>query len=151
MRLAAILLFAAFLGDCRNSKAESFKGPQFTAGTRTEKTPDVTHWIFKGGLENGWQDHGWSNRLPRKPGEPERHQMAGYGGWILTKYKLTGTFGGVTFRYKADPPVSEFLELRVDSEQADTFPRVKLKPEHRRELPDGWSEVFVSMEELNPM
>lgn len=151
MRLAAILLFAAFLGDCRNSKAESFKGPQFTAGTRTAKTPDVTHWIFKGDLQNDWQDHGWSNRLPRKNGEPEKHQMAGYGGWILTKPRFTGTHGGVVFRYKAEPPASEFLEVRVDSEQADVFPRVKVKPEHRRDLENGWSEIFISMEELNPM
>lgn len=151
MRLATLLLLAANLIDCRGSEAAAPKREPFVAGTRTQKAPEVAQWIFKGGLQNGWQDHGWSNREPRKPGDPERHQMSAYGGWILTKPRLSGAFGGVVFRLKGTPAVSDFLELRVDSEQSDTFPRVKLTPAHRADLPDGWSEVFVSMSELNPL
>ncbi len=150
MRLATVLLLGVTLSGC-HSKAAGPPRAAFVPGTRTTATPDVVSWIFKGDLQNGWQDHGWSDRLPRKAGEPERHKMGGYGGWILTHSGFTGSYGGLTFRLKGTPAASDFLEVRVDSEQADVFPRVKLTPAHRTELPDGWSEVFISMGELNPL
>jgi hypothetical protein len=137
------------VAGCRNSNAQP-KPPGFTPGTRTTPTPPVTQWIFKGDLVGEWQDHGWDDRQPRKTGEPEKHLMGNYGGWILVNNKLKDAYGGLTFRMKVTPPASDFLEVRVDSEMADVFPRVKLGPQHRTELKDGWSEVFISMSELNP-
>lgn len=144
------LVVMCLIGSCRNGNAQP-KPPTFTPGTRTTATPEVTHWIFKGGLQNDWQDHGWDDRQPRKAGEPEKHLMGGYGGWILVNNRLKGTFGGLTFRLRATPAASDFMEVRVDSEQVDVFPRVTLGPQHRKELADGWTEVFISMTELNPM
>ncbi len=150
MRFLAIALCLCLPG-CRSSAASASSSDTITPGTRKLKTPEVVAWIFKGDLQNGWQDHGWAHRKPRKSGEPERHQLSGYGGWILTRSGFEGTFGGLTFRIKGTPPVADFLEVRVDSEQSDVFPRVKLTPAHRTELANGWSEIFISMGELNPM
>lgn len=151
MRIASLLILGVTLLDCRNSAAAPPKRANFIPGTRTTKTPNVTAWIYNGDLQNGWQDHGWADRQPRKSGEPEKHLMSNYGGWILTRSNFTGTFGGVVFRIKGTPAVSDFLEVRVDSEQADVFPRVKVTPEHRTDFKDGWSEVYIPMSELNPM
>jgi len=143
--VAALLLGAA----CHRSNAQP-KPPGFTPGTRTTPTPEVKAWVFKGGLVGEWQDHGWDDRQPRKAGEPEKHLMGSYGGWILVNNRLKETYGGLTFRMKATPAASDFLEVRVDSEMADVFPRVLVQPKHRTELSDGWSEIFISMSELNP-
>lgn len=151
MRLATILLLGVTLLGCRNSSAAAPKRAAFVPGTRTTAAPEVSSWIYKGDLQGDWRDHGWCDRKPRKTGEPEKHLMLNYGGWILTRSGLTGSFGGLVFRLKGTPAVSDFLEVRVDSEQADVFPRVKVTPAHRTDLADGWSEVFISMGELNPM
>lgn len=151
MRLATMLFLSVTLLGCRNSSAAAPKRPAFVPGTRTTAAPEVVSWIYKGDLQSDWRDHGWCDRKPRKTGEPEKHLMLNYGGWILARPGLTGTFGGLVFRLKGTPPVSDFLEVRVDSEQADVFPRVKVTPAHRTDLADGWSEVFISMGELNPM
>lgn len=141
----SVLLIVA---GCRKGNAQ--QPATFAAGTRTTATPPVVEWIFKGDLKGEWQDHGWDDRQPRKTGEPEKHLMGSYGGWILVNNTLKETYGGLTFRMKVTPPASDFLEIRVDSEMADVFPRVKLGPQHRKDLPDGWTEVFISMSELNP-
>lgn len=143
----AFLLVVSFIG-CRSraQPAQLINAP----GTRTEKTPEVVSWIFKGDLVGTWQDHGWDQRAPRKPGEPMRHLMGSYGGWILANPGFEGTFGGVTFRVRAKPAASEFLEVQLESETAAIFPKVQVAARHRLELTDGWSEVFVSMSELNP-
>src|SRR4051812_48285873 len=130
MRLLTLSVLLTVLG-CRNSSAAPPPKRDFTKGTRTLTAPPVASWIFAGDLQNGWQDHGWSDRKPRKSGEPEKHVMTGYGGWILTRSGFNGVYGGLVFKLKVTPAVSDFLEVRVDSEQADVFPRVKLTPEHR--------------------
>lgn len=150
MRIATFLAVGVTLFGCQ-TRAASPRPATFVPGTRTTPTPEITGWIFKGDLKNGWQDHGWSKRLPRKQGEPERHQMGSYGGWILVNSRFTGSHGGLAFRLKGTPAVSDFLEVRIDSEQADVFPRVKVTPAHRTDFPDGWSEIFISMAELNPL
>ena len=151
MRLAALTVLAVSLLDCRSSSAASPKPATFVPGTRITPAPQVLQWIFKGDLQNGWQDHGWADRKPRQTGDPERHLLGQYGGWILTRAALKGEFGGLVFRLKGTPAVSDFLEVRVDSEQADVFPRVRVTPAHRTDLAEGWSEIFISMEELNPL
>lgn len=151
MRLASLLVLGVTLLGCRSCSAASPRSASFVPGTRTTPTPEVVSWIYKGDLQNRWQDHGWANRKPRQSGDPERHELGNYGGWILTRSGFTGTFGGLVFRLKGTPPVSDFFEVRVDSEQADVFPRVKVTPAHRTDLPDGWSEIFISMSELNPL
>ncbi len=114
-------------------------------------SPEVVSWAFSGGLRPGWQDHGWSPRKPRAAGEPERHLMGSYGGWILAHQGPVGTFGALTFQVRTFPPTGDdFLEVQLESPQAD-LPPVKVTAAHRKPLADGWSEVLVSMEALNPM
>jgi hypothetical protein len=60
-----------------------------------------------------------------------------------------GRYGGILFRVKEPEAEGEFLEVRVASER-QAFPSVKLKPGHRIELPNGWAQVFVPMNELAP-
>ncbi len=150
MRLATVLVIGFTVLGCRSGHSGPKRGPSFVPGTRSTPTPEIVSWVYQGDLQNGWTDHGWTDRKPRASGDPERHLMSGYGGWILKRPGFSGTYGGLVFRVKGTPPVSDFLELHLDSEMGDTFPRVKVTPAHRKDLADGWGEVFISMEELNP-
>jgi hypothetical protein len=105
--------------------------------------------IYDGAFKGEWESHGWSDSAPKK-GRAERLNMVGYGGWILNRYALKGTFGGVRFELKAPAIPLENFELRVDSDSVDVFPRVRLNATHARAMADGWVEIFVSMKELNP-
>jgi hypothetical protein len=73
-----------------------------------------------------------------------------YGGWIIAKPGLTGDFGGVVLRVKAPVGEAEFLELRLDDGKKTPFPRVKVAADDRTDVGDGWVEIFVSIEELDP-
>ncbi len=119
------------------------------AGTRTTATPAIVEPIYEHALKGEWQDHGWAEHLP-KQGQGEVMLLANYGGWILSNQALAGVFGGLVFRFRANPAWGDFFQVRVDSDKADIFPRVSVGPSHRIDLEGGWSEVFISMSELNP-
>ncbi len=144
MRPSLLVLF--LLLGCQRGTAEAALRPE---GTRSGAAPRIVSRIFVGGLVAPWEDHGWSERQPRTSGG-ERLEMTNYGGWIITNRELVGTFGGVLFRFKAPKEWGDFLQVRVDSEGEDVFPRVNVGPEHRKDLPDGWSEVFIAITDLNP-
>lgn len=116
-------------------------------GTAADKP--VAEWIYDSGLKPGWKDYGWAPRT-LETGKPLRLDVAAMGGWIAAKPGLSGRFGGVTFRFHAPPELGDFFEVRVDSAQPQSFPRVKVGPEHRVDLPDGWCEVWIEAQELNP-
>ena len=118
-------------------------------GTRAKGELKVAEPIYAQGLRGDWQDYGWAPRKPHPPGA-ELIDLADKGGWILAKPGLKGNFGGVKLRFRAPAELGDFLEVRVDSTRADVFPRIQTGPAHRVDLPDGWSEIFVPMEELNP-
>ncbi|MGC4121427.1 MAG: glycoside hydrolase family 44 protein [Myxococcales bacterium] len=104
--------------------------------------------LYAGGLGDDWKDYGWA---PRDLGRgPARLDLSRYGGWIIAKPGLAGRFGGLVFRYRAPAAVGDFLEVRLDTPGPSVFPRVKPAASHRADLADGWSEVFISMAELNP-
>jgi hypothetical protein len=105
--------------------------------------------IYDGGLKGRWQDLGWAPR-DTDVGKPARLNLASYGGWILARRGLTGTFTAVSFRVLAPAKFGAFLEVRVASEADDTFPRVQIGSQHRRQLEGGWVEVRVPLTELNP-
>lgn len=145
-RLPVFLALVSALG-CHNNAAA---GPALRpAGTRTLETPAVVEPIFEAGLKGEWQDHGWADRGPRTNG-PERLLLSNYGGWILSNTHLAATYGGLVFRFRASATFGEFLQVRVDSESADIFPRIDVAARHRKDVDGGWSEVFISMSELNP-
>ncbi|MDP9034392.1 MAG: glycoside hydrolase family 44 protein, partial [Myxococcota bacterium] len=108
---------------------------------------EIAQQIYDGGLVNEWQDWGWSpHEMPT--GQPARVRFEHWGGWILAKPGLTGDYGGLVFRVKTTE--AEFLQVRVESNGGNVFPRVNVSPIHHRALSDGWSEVFLSIGELDP-
>ncbi|MFN0064051.1 MAG: glycoside hydrolase family 44 protein [Myxococcaceae bacterium] len=105
--------------------------------------------IWSRGLQPGWNDFGWAPHDEHTQG-PVQMSFAGYGGWILAHAPLEAAFGGVRFRAKIPASVADALELRFDSRTSDVFPRVRVSARHRLSTQDGWTDVFVPMEELNP-
>lgn len=151
MRSLSWLLLVLVAFGCRPNAAAQ-KPPAATAGKRSAATPQVVLPVYDGGLVGDWQDYGWANRdkSGQKLGGPERLDFSEHAGWIIANPKLKGAYGGLVFRLRAPATHGDFLQVRVDSEIADIFPRVKVGPQHRRDQQDGWSEVFVPMSELNP-
>lgn len=147
VRLSSVLLgcFAALTCHGTPAPAATFR----PSGTRAVETPAIVEPIYEHGLKGQWQDHGWADHLPKR-GEAEVLALSNYGGWILANPRLTGIYGGLVFRFRTSPTWGDFFQVRVDSDKADTFPRVMVGPEHRIDLESGWSEVFISMSELNP-
>ena len=102
-----------------------------------------------GGLDNGWQDYGWATRTIAA-GAPAAVEMSKKGGWIIGKPDITAEFGGLKVKVKAPPGTPDFLEIRVDSTSTVVFPRIHVGPQHRRDLQDGWTEIWISMADLDP-
>ena len=109
----------------------------------------VVQEIFSGGLKNDWQDYGWTDREIKGPG-PARLRFANWGGWIVANKNIPGTFGGVAFKMKAPKEFGEFLELRLESDNAGSFDPVEITSAHVTPLADGWVRVLVPMQQLNP-
>ena len=133
------------------------KSPPPSGGAATVAAPavplpkeDLAEQVFLGGLKNDWQDWGWAPRKTQGPGPAEIH-FTNWGGWILAKQALKQeAYGALVFRVKPPPGEAEFLEVRVESPNMTTFPRIKLRAEHRAAGADGWYDVRVPMSELNP-
>ncbi|HEX7604933.1 MAG TPA: hypothetical protein VF316_25110, partial [Polyangiaceae bacterium] len=106
----------------------------------------VTDWIFDGGLKNGWEDWGWTKRDLGDGGAPAHLFFANYGGWILAHPGLSGTYGGVTFRYRAPDSLGDFLEVHLETPQKGNPPLVRVGAQHKVKLEGGWIEVFIPIE-----
>ena len=75
---------------------------------------------------------------------PAKVMMADLGGWTLRrKQPLDGRYGGLTFRYKAPSSHGDFLEVRVDSGEEATFPRVRVNSQHMAGRDGDWVEVVT--------
>jgi hypothetical protein len=110
---------------------------------------EIVETIYDGGLKGDWQDWGWAPRNVKGTG-PATVRFDNWGGWILAKPGLSGDFGGVVFRVKEPPGEGEFLEVRLEGGGGSKFPRVKVKPDDRVDVGDGWVEVLVPMTALDP-
>jgi hypothetical protein len=110
---------------------------------------EVAVVIYDGGLQNGWQDWGWAPK-ETPPKAPARVRFDNYGGWMLAKVGLTGDYGGVVFRVKEPPGEGEFLEVHLLSPTGTTLPQVKVIPDDRLDVGEGWTEIFVPIERLDP-
>lgn len=148
-RLTWLLFLLVAFGCRRNASAQ--KPPPWTAGTRVAPTPKVVVPIYDGGLTEDWHDFGWADHEKGRLGGPDHIDFSNHAGWIIASSpKLKGMYGGLVMKMKAPTSFGDFLQVRVDSDIADIFPRVKVGPQHRKELKDGWTEIFVPMSELNP-
>ncbi len=118
-------------------------------GLRKEPAAPLVEPLYDGGLAKGWADFGWAPRELRA-GVPARLDLSQKGGWILARPGYGGRPLALRFRFKAPPLFGDFLEVRLDSAGSAVFPRVRVAPRHRADLKDGWSEVWISLRELNP-
>jgi len=145
---AAAARLCAAIGLLCGATASALAGDPRVPGRRSGAEVPVALSAYAGRLADGWVDFGWA---PHDVGSgPAAIDFSDSGGWIVGSPKLSGRWGGVVFRYRAPATFGEFLEVRLDSPGASALPRVRVGPEHRRDLADGWSEVLVSMDELNP-
>lgn len=144
-RSATLAFVVAVAVDCKGRLA---MGAPREPGTRPKAADKIVESIYQSGYQGDWVFYGWADRVPHSGG-PEKLKMGGYGGWIINNSKLKGAFGGVVFRFKAPPSYGDFLQVRLESDVV-SLPAVKIGPEHRRDLDGDWSEVFVSMSELDP-
>lgn len=141
----AIGLGAALLLGCPHSKPSE---PALLTSSPHEPARPIAESVYAGALGVGWQDLGWA---PRDVGHgPASLDLSNQGGWLIAKPGLTGSFGGVSMQVKAPAGEAEFLEVRLESPEKTMFPRVKVRAEHKTDIGDGWSEVFLPMAELDP-
>jgi len=139
-------IFAAGVIGCphsRGGEASMSQPPSALPASRP-----VAQVVYDGALANGWQDSGWS---PHDIGHgPAKIDFSHDGGWMLSNPKLHGNFGGVELRVKAPEGEAEFLELRLDSNDKTIFPRIQVRADQKTDRGDGWKEVFVPIDELDP-
>jgi len=117
--------------------------------TSAAEPNEIAELLFDGGLRGGWQESGTASRQI-VPGQSARVKFGNSNEWVLTKTGLSGRFGAVLFRVREPVGEGEFLEVVLGSADGRKFPHVKLKPDHRTSLGDGWTQVRVPMVEVNP-
>ncbi|HEY3449725.1 MAG TPA: glycoside hydrolase family 44 protein [Myxococcales bacterium] len=143
--LASFVAVAPFLACCTRAGAEV----PALAGLRAPLAATLPREVlYDGGLGDDWKDYGWA---PRELGTgPAQLDLSEHGGWIVAHPGLKGRFGALVFRYRAPAAVGDFFEVRLDTPGPSVFPRVKPTASHRADLGEGWSEILISMAELNP-
>jgi hypothetical protein len=111
---------------------------------------EVGEMIYDSSLAKGWDDWGWG--LHQLGNGPAKVVFKGYGGILLHHAELTSAYGGVAFRYRAPKSFGEFLvvALRGAGEPDEAYPLVSVEPKHVAALPDGWAEVVIDWQALNP-
>jgi hypothetical protein len=149
-RETLLLLGCITCGGSTSRIAETTPSAAHNAEARFE----IAEMVYDDGLKNGWEDSGTAPRETTVGGSL-RVRFDDSAEWALVKHGLTGPFGGITFRVKAPPGEGEFLEVRLESttkvetKKKKSSRGVKISPDHRKSLDDGWTEILVPMEELN--
>ena len=142
--LASAALFAV---GCPGSTARKpDAAPQAATGPDPLQGGEI---VFDGGDKGDWHESGSVVHDDTGPGPARVHFGTG-AEWIFTRVGLTGTFGAVVFRVKEPAGEAEFLEVGLGSTDGHAFPAVKLRPDDRSEVGEGWTQVVVPMSELNP-
>jgi hypothetical protein len=144
--LASLMLMGATGFHCPRGKAKVVASATPEVVSRPQP---IVEAIWRGGLQAGWYDYGWSDHDKGAKG-PAKMSFANYGGWILVNSHLHGEYGGVRFRLKAPDTMGEFLEVRLDSTSAELFPRVRVQARHVLSHSPTGDEYFIPIEELNP-
>ena len=112
---------------------------------------EIAMKIYHHGLQNGWQDWGWGPR-ELEDGGAAHVGFANYGAIVLRHDRLSSSFGSLAFRVLAPKGFGDFLEITLEDKtpEARGFPHVAVGKEHEIELVDGWKEVVVPWNLLNP-
>ncbi len=119
------------------------------AGPRVAQPLEVAEMIYDQKLSPGWADWGWGAH--QLGNGPAKIVFQNYGGWLLHHAALPWHYGGVSFRFRAPPTFGAFLQvsLRQLGKPDDTFPVVAVSERHIAPV-DGWQEVLIDWQELNP-
>jgi hypothetical protein len=151
LRTAAALVAIA-LACCAREPVKNLAGSDPPAPSAPPAAPiaiaPIVEVVYDGALGKGWNDWGWAPKTIGKG--PAELDLSNYGGWILARPGLSGQFGALVLRLDAPPTYGDFLEVRLDSDRKDLFPRVIVRAEHRAARADGWSEIAVPLRALNP-
>ncbi len=146
--MRALVCVAVVLCACQGPRAA--EPASDSAPARPTAPPAIAEVIYERGLRGGWQDYGWATHGP-EDGSAARLDLSNRAGWILAKPGLQKPrFGGLVLRYVAPAGFGDFLAVRLDGDQAGELPIVTFGPAHRRALPGGVTELYVTMDELNP-
>ncbi|MBF5042601.1 glycosyl hydrolase [Aggregicoccus sp. 17bor-14] len=140
----ALVLLALALA-CGRSAVAAERAP----GQRTQAAPAPSEPLYVSGLKGEWQDYGWAPR-ELKAGAPARLDLSNKGGWIIARPGYGARPAGLVLRYRAPRGFGDFLEVRLDGSGSADFPHVRVLPRHRLDGKDGWSEAWLSLQELNP-
>jgi glycosyl hydrolase family 44 len=117
--------------------------------TKAPEPWELAESAYDGAVHAGWQESGSAPRDLSAVG-PVKIHFGTSGEWVLTHPGLDGHYGGLLFRVKEPEGEGEFLQVRLGSDDRRIFPNIKLKPDHRTDVGNGWAQVFVPMSELNP-
>jgi hypothetical protein len=147
MRRAFVRLGAVMCLACAACPAPSAP-PDAAPSPMASQPTDVAEPIYDGALKPGWQESGSAARDPGAG--PATVHFTGSGEWVLARSGLDGPYGAVVFRVKEPVAEGEFLEVHLGSSNGHVFPGVKLKPDHRVDAGDGWTQVRIPMIELDP-
>jgi hypothetical protein len=164
--MAAALLRASALARARGSRAALWLSaivlasagcPESPARRRLDAAPatqspepfDSAEFVYDGSLRGGWTESGSAAR-DESGGGPAKIRFDNSGDWTLTRPGLAGRFGGLLFRVREPAGEGEFLEVRLGPGDGHVFPAVKLRPDHGRDIGDGWVQIVVPMSDINP-
>ncbi len=120
-----------------------------SAAVRAAGPFEIAELVYDDGLENQWQDWGWAPREVPRDG-PAKVRFSDYGGWILAKPGLSGSYDAVRFRVKRPAGEGEFLEVGVEL-GGTKRPHIHVTAGDAKDLGDGWTEVVLPMDRLNPV
>jgi hypothetical protein len=134
---------------CAACPGSTTRRPDAAPQTGAPEPAEIAESLYDSGLNGAWQDSGTAVRELSR-GAPAKVRFGIADEWILVRPGLGGHYGGVLFRVKEPIGEGEFLEVLLGSADRHAFPGVKLKPDHRTELGDGWTQVFVPIAELDP-
>jgi hypothetical protein len=115
-------------------------------------TPDqVEEVVFDGGFGPGWRDWGWGPHEIKGAG-PARIRFSDFGGIVFHHDEFQTRFGALVFRFQAPHDYGQFLAVSLKYKQLDerVLPKVSVESQHTASLADGWSEVFIPWQALNP-
>lgn len=145
-----LVLAAAVVWRMRVVRARVIANAAAPAATARVPLPlEAAEVIYDGKLSPGWDDWGWGAHDLGKG--PARIAFSGYGGILFHHAQLQSRFGGVSFRYKAPADWGDFMHVTLlwAGLPEDAFPVVNVEPRHVAVV-DGWNEVLIAWEELNP-
>ncbi|HMA94297.1 MAG TPA: hypothetical protein VKP30_16510, partial [Polyangiaceae bacterium] len=112
----------------------------------SEEKYQTAQEIYSSGFKNDWQERG-----PTKVSGASQADLdlSNYGSWSLRHPTQTGDFDALVLRLKTTHPILDAIEVKLTSDMISLAP-VLLMRGHTVVDKDGWTEVTLPWETLNP-